>query len=405
MTAIKTYNYLTMTKHKISLLPEAQEILKDLKKWRRHFHQNPEIGLDVPDTADYIRQVLNENQIEILEGAPGHTVIGFLKGVDSLHSLGLRADMDALPIEEKTGLPYASHRENTMHACGHDAHMAMLLGAAVLLRQKQKTLPQDTYFIFQPGEEDPGGALPIMESGILKPLKGIFALHMDPHQSCGIGGVNREKAMASTDCFYIKLIGRGGHAALPHQSVDPIAMAAQVINSLQFIVSRLIDPVEPAVLTLGSINGGDRPNVIPDFVTLSGTIRTFSEDLRLQIQQEIRRTLDMYCTRYGATYDLEIVPGYPPVINTPRMCDFILETSRIMGDALVVNEMKQPRMAGEDFSYYLQEIPGAFYWLGCRNDEKECIFPLHHSKFNLDEDVLPLGASLHCLCALNFHQS
>ena len=402
MKEFKTYNVKTMTEQSKTLLVEAREIQDTLVKWRRHFHQNPETGLDVSETAAYIRNILIENHLEILEKTPGHTVIALLRGKDSLNPIGLRADMDALSIPENTGLPFASVHGNRMHACGHDAHMAILLGAAVLLSRRHEILPQHTYFIFQPGEEDPGGALPIMESGVLKNLKGIFALHMDPLQNCGTGGINRDKAMASTDCFHISLTGRGGHAALPHQSVDPIAMAAQVINSLQFIVSRLIDPVEPAVLTLGSINGGYRPNVIPDSVTLSGTIRTFSEPLRLQIQQEIRKTLEMYCTRYGATYKLDIVPGYPTVINTPSMCDFILESSLDLGDAFQMREMKQPRMAGEDFSYYLQEFPGAFYWLGCRNEDKECSFPLHHSRFDLDEDSLPLGTVLHCLCALNF---
>ncbi|MDA3957315.1 M20 family metallopeptidase [Oceanispirochaeta sp.] len=391
-----------MKKRIDSLLPEALIIQDQLIEWRRHFHQHPETGLEVAETASYIRKILKNLDIPILENTPGHTVIGMLKGLDSQNPLGLRADMDALEIPENTGLPYASLRENTMHACGHDAHMAMLLGAAVLLAQWGGDLPQDTYFIFQPGEEDPGGALPIMNSGVLKPLKGIFGIHMDPIQPCGTGGINSDKAMASTDCFHIELTGIGGHAALPHQSVDPIAIAAQVINSLQFIVSRLLDPVEPAVLTLGSIKGGYRPNVIPDSVSISGTFRTFSESIRKQIQEEIRKTLEMYCTRYGATFSLDIIPGYPPVINTPEMCDFVLETSAYAGTALEIRELEKPRMAGEDFSYYLQEIPGAFYWLGCRNEETLCSFPLHHSRFNLDENALPLGTAMHCLCALNF---
>ncbi|MDC7238720.1 MAG: amidohydrolase, partial [Spirochaetales bacterium] len=249
------------------------------------------------------------------------------------------------------------------------------------------------------------GALPIMKSGILEPLKGIFGIHLDPLQPCGEAGINRDRAMASTDSFTIVLTGRGGHAALPHQSVDPIAIAAQVVNSLQFIVSRLIDPVQPAVLTLGSINGGYRPNVIPDSVTLTGTIRTFSDSIRSQIRDEIDKTLQMYCTRYGASCTFDLVPGYPPVINHPEMSAYVLDSAALLGDSLAMTEMEQPRMAGEDFSYYLQQIPGAFYWLGCRNEKKECSYPLHHSCFNMDEDVLPLGAALHSLCALNFHKA
>jgi len=388
-----------------SLLFEAEKIRNDIVKWRRELHSHPEIGLEVPQTARYISTLLTNNGIEILENTPGYTVIAVVRGQDSNNPVGLRSDMDALEIPEKNQLYYTSQSPDRMHACGHDGHMAMLLGAAILLNDWRDKLPQDTYFIFQPGEEDPGGAQPIMESGVLKPLKGIFGIHMDPLLPCGSGGINRDKAMASTDCFYIELTGIGGHAALPHQSVDPIAIAAQVITSLQFIVSRLIDPVEPAVLTLGSIKGGYRPNVIPDSVSLSGTIRTFSEDIRIQIQQEIRKTLEMYCSRYGATFTLDIIPGYPPVINTPSMCDFILHISEKLNKKLIIKEMKQPRMAGEDFSYYLQKIPGAFYWLGCRNESKDCVYPLHHSHFNLDEDSLILGTLMHCLCALNFSQA
>lgn len=391
-----------MNENYLSILKEAQNLLDSMIGWRRHFHMNPETALEVPQTAAYIRDFLKKNSIELIEGAPGHTVIARIKGMSSQNPVGLRADMDALQIPEQTGLPFASKNENKMHACGHDGHMSMLMAAVLLIKQRQPILPQDTYFIFQPGEEDPGGALPIMESGLLDSVKGIFGIHLDPQLDCGRGAINPDRAMASTDSFNIVLTGKGGHAALPHQSVDPIAIAAQVVNSLQFIVSRLIDPVEPAVLTLGSIKGGYRPNVIPDSVSLSGTIRTFSEEIRKQIQIEIDNTLSMYCSRYKASYTFDLIPGYPPVINYSQMSRFVMDTSRYIRDDFYMEEMAQPRMAGEDFSYYLQKIPGAFYWLGCRNETTDCLYPLHHSRFNLDENALPFGAAMHCLCALNF---
>lgn len=387
------------------LLQEALDLQDTMIHWRRHFHMYPETALEVPETASFIINFLESNSIEIIDGTPGHTVIAKIKGRNSDNPVGLRADMDALEIPENTELPYSSKNIGKMHACGHDGHMAMLMAAVLLLKKREKELPQDTYFIFQPGEEDPGGALPIMESGVLDSLKGIFAIHLDPQQTCGRGGINPNRAMASTDSFNIVLTGKGGHAALPHQSVDPIAISAQVVNSLQFIVSRLIDPVQPAVLTLGSIQGGYRPNVIPDSVSLSGTIRTFSEEIRKQIQQEIENTLSMYCSRYKASYTFDLIPGYPPVINDPLMSSFVLESSKSLNNNLILEEMPQPRMAGEDFSYYLEKIPGAFYWLGCRNEKKKCNFPLHHSCFNMDEDALPLGAVMHCLCALNFQSA
>ncbi len=384
------------------LLKESRSLQEKMISWRRHFHENPEIGLDLPATSAYIKEFLESRGIEILEGAPGHSLIARIRGRSSQSPVGLRADMDALEIPEKTDLPFASRNSGRMHACGHDGHMSMLMGAVLLLQKRQKDLPRDTWFIFQPGEEDPGGALPIMESGILEPLKAVFGIHLDPLQPCGRAGINRDRAMASTDSFTIELTGKGGHAALPHQSVDPIAISAQVVNSLQFIVSRLIDPVQPAVLTLGSINGGYRPNVIPDTVTLTGTIRTFSDSIRSQIREEIEKTLQMYCSRYRASYRFDLVPGYPPVINHPGMSEYILRSAESMAPDLIMEEMEEPRMAGEDFSYYLQKIPGAFYWLGCGNSAKDCSFPLHHSCFNLDEEALPLGAAMHALTALNF---
>lgn len=391
-----------MSENNDTVLQEARDLQDTMIEWRRHFHRNPETALEVPETAAYIIDFLKSNFIEILSDTPGYTVIAKIKGKSSKNPVGLRADMDALEIPENTRLPFASIKKERMHACGHDGHMAMLMAAVLLLKKREDKLPQDTYFIFQPGEEDPGGALPIMETGVLDSLKGIFGIHLDPQLPCGQGGINHDRAMASTDSFNIVLTGKGGHAALPHQSVDPIAISAQVVNSLQFIVSRLIDPVQPAVLTLGSIQGGYRPNVIPDSVSLSGTIRTFSDEIRKQIQLEIENTLSMYCSRYKASYTFDLIPGYPPLINTPEMSSYVLETSKLLKDDFIMEEMPQPRMAGEDFSYYLQKIPGAFYWLGCRNEEKNCIFPLHHSCFNMDEDALPLGAVMHCLCALNF---
>ena len=389
-----------MTDLNTRILREARELSGRLVSWRRHLHRYPELGLELPGTAAFIRDVLEKEGVEILNGSPGYSLVARIKGRCSESPIGLRADMDALNIPENTGLSYASENPQRMHACGHDGHMAMLLGAAVLIRRHRELLPRDCYFIFQPGEEDPGGAQALMESGLLDNLSSIFGIHLDPQQPTGFGTVNRDKAMASTDSFTIVITGKGGHAALPHRSVDPIAVSARVINSLQFIVSRLIDPVEPAVLTLGSIQGGYRPNVIPDDVTLSGTIRAFSRSIRDQLKDEIEKTLMMYCNRYGATYSFDLVPGYPPVINNPAMSRFVRDRASVMDPYLKISVIEKPLMTGEDFSYYLEKIPGAFIMLGCRHEEKQCRYPLHHSKFNLDEDALPLGAALHCLCAL-----
>ena len=383
-----------------SILNEALELQTSLIEWRRKFHSHPETGLDVKHTAAAIRILLLEWGIEILDNCPVNSVIARISGNSGGAPVALRADMDALEIPEANTLSYCSTRKGVMHACGHDGHMSMLLGAAKLLSAKE--LPQDTYLVFQPGEEGPGGALPIMQSGLLSEVKGIFAVHLDPSLPTGTVAVNEGRAMASTDNFFITIKGKGGHAGLPHQSVDPIAVTAQIINSFQFIVSRLIDPVHPAVITLGSIEGGTRPNAIAEEVFLSGTIRTFSEGIREQIRAEIKETLDMFCKRYRGSYELDIQPEYPPVINNREKAVYIHNLAGIIEGEITPQWLDEPRMTAEDFSYYLKEIPGAFYWLGCRGGE-DSSYPLHHSRFNMDENVLPLGTAMHTLTALLYN--
>ena len=382
-----------------NILNEALELQTSLIEWRRNFHSHPETGLDVKHTAATIRTLLLEWGIELLDNCPLNSVIARIPGNPGGAPVALRADMDALEIPEANTLSYSSTREGVMHACGHDGHMSMLLGAAKLLSARD--LPQDTYLVFQPGEEGPGGALPIMQSGLLSEVKGIFAVHLDPSLPTGTVAVNEGRAMASTDNFFITIKGKGGHAGLPHQSVDPIAVTAQIINSFQFIVSRLIDPVHPAVITLGSIEGGTRPNAIAEEVRLSGTIRTFSEGIREQIRAEIKETLDMFCKRYRGSYELDIQPEYPPVINNREMAAFIINQAGQFYGRIVPQWLEEPRMTAEDFSYYLKKIPGVFYWLGCRGDD-ESSYPLHHSRFNMDENVLPLGTAMHVVSALLF---
>ena len=381
------------------ILNESLGLQETLTGWRRHFHTWPETGLDVPETAEYIRTILKERNIPILDNSPKGSVIARLSGDPHGLPMALRADMDALDIPEMNSIEYKSRVEGRMHACGHDGHMAMLLGAADILCRRE--LPQDTYLVFQPGEEGPGGAYPIMESGLLNPVGGIFALHLDPTKPTGTAGINRGRAMAATDNFFITIKGRGGHAGLPHKTVDPIAISAQLINSFQFIVSRLVDPVHPAVITVGTIQGGYMPNAIAEEVRISGTIRTFSQEIRLQIRKELEKTTGMFCQRYGGEFELQVDEEYPAVINSEKMVAYFTNTAKGLEESISTEILKAPRMTSEDFSYYLRSIPGVFYWLGCRSSE-ETSYPLHHSLFNIDETALPLGTALHTLCALNF---
>ncbi len=377
----------------------AKNLNPRLIEWRRELHAQPEIGMELPRTAGFIRKVLEHTGVEILPCEVEHAVIGFIPGSNpgNRAPLALRADMDALSIPEKNSFSFRSRYEDRMHACGHDGHMTMLLGAAELLSQDRPD--RDIFLVFQPGEEGPGGAKPLMNTGILEGVKEIYAIHLDPTLPTGQVGINNGRAMASNDDFYIRLKGKGGHAGLPHQAVDPIAIAAQIINSFQFIVSRLIDPVDPSVITLGSIKGGYMPNAIAEEVQLSGTIRTYSDSVRQQIQKEIEITTRMFCERYGCEFSVKIIPGYPPVINSKDLSDELIGYLQShSGNEIGVSELGSPRMTAEDFSYYLSKIPGVFYWLGCSNG-KETSYPLHHSCFNMDENVLWMGAFLHCAVA------
>ena len=384
---------------KSEILNEALALQKTLTGWRRHLHAYPETGLDVPETAEYIRKILKKMNIPFLADSPYGSVIACLKGDPNGEPMALRADMDALGIPEMNSIDYRSRNDGRMHACGHDGHMAMLLGAAEILSRRE--LPQDTYLVFQPGEEGPGGAEPIMESRLLQTVRGIFAIHLDPTMPTGSAGINRGRAMAATDNFFITIKGRGGHAGLPHKTVDPIAISAQIINSFQFIVSRLIDPVHPAVITVGTIQGGFMPNAIAEEVKISGTIRTFSQDIRLQIRKELEETTRMFCQRYGGEFQLKVDEEYPALVNSDEMVTYFTETARGLEESINTEILSAPRMTSEDFSYYLMSIPGAFYWLGCSSGE-ESSYPLHHSRFNMDESALPLGVTLHSLCVLNF---
>ena len=389
-----------MFMHNLSEIAEQAKVLTPkLVEWRRFLHSNPEIGLEVPVTAGFVKNRLNQLDIKILPDPSTNSVVGFIPGSlpNKKPPMALRADMDALSMPEKNRVSYASKYENRMHACGHDGHMAMLLGAAELLCANPPE--RDIYLVFQPGEEGPGGAETIMKSGILKDVREIYAIHLDPTLQTGTVGINTGRAMASNDDFYITIKGKGGHAGLPHQAVDPIAIAAQIINSFQFIVSRLVDPVDPSVVTLGKIEGGYMPNAIAEEVRLAGTIRAFSNQVRNQIQKELKITTEMFCKRYGSEYNIDLIPGYPPVINSRELSVSLMEyLEEKSGNTVKVHELTSPRMTAEDFSYYLSKIPGVFYWLGCRNSESTS-YPLHHPCFNMDENVLALGAYLHTVIA------
>lgn len=382
-----------------TILERSQAIGPQIVAWRRDFHQHPELGFMETRTAERVAQVLQSLGCQVRRGVGGTGVLGELGSGGRL--VALRADMDALPIQEANVVPYASQNPGVMHACGHDAHTAMLLGTAQLL--SRETLPGRVRFIFQPAEEvadEEGlsGAQRMIQNGAMQEVEAIIALHVDASQPVGNIEVDDGPNSAGVDTFYATIIGRGGHGAAPHKVIDPIYIAGHVILALHGIVSRRLHPAEPAVVSIGSIRGGDASNVIPERVKISGTIRFMSQAVQEKIHQEIERALQI-ATALGGNYELKIELGNPPSFNNPQVADLIRATAQnLLGKEHVL--VSKPEMGAEDFGLLAIQAPGAMFYLGARieGDERR-----HHSpRFDIDEGCLPLGSALLAESALRY---
>jgi len=397
-----------MEKLKDRVLSLSQELKDEVVSWRRHIHMHPELSGREFNTAEFVAEKLKEFGVdEVIENFAGSTaVIGLIKGEKKGPTVALRADMDALPTEEKTGKPYASKIKGVMHSCGHDAHTAMLLGAAKLLCRMKDKIHGSVKLIFQPCEErhDCKGAKWLVENGVLEnpQVSAIFALHVFPELPVGVVGTKPGPFLASSDVFRVKIKGKSTHASRPHQGIDPVVISAQAVNTLHHIVSRYVDPLEPAVLTIGKIEGGFAENVIPDEVRLEGTIRALSNEVRERIPKLMEKALWGITTAYGGAYEFEFEEGTPPLINDEKTTLFAIGKMReLLGEEKVVL-LQRPTMGGEDFSVYLQHVPGTFIRLGIRNEEKGIIYPLHNSRFDIDEDALPVGVAVESYLALEW---
>lgn len=388
----------------MNIKKSAFELKDKLIEMRRHFHQYPEIGFEEVKTSEYIADTLSKLDMEVKTGIAKTGVVGILKG-DGDKTIGLRADMDALPVSEQNDVEYKSRQEGKMHACGHDSHMSMLLGAATILSQIKEQLKGTVKFIFQPSEESlPGGAKRMIEEGVLESPKvdAIFGMHVDPTIETGKIGYKSGPFMAFSSEFNIVLKGKGGHAAVPQASIDPIVMASDVIQELQKIVSRWTSPIEPIVLTIGSIHSGTAFNIIPETAKMEGTTRVVNMDLAKKIPHKIETILKNITEIYGGSYEFKFLPGYPALINDKQFTNFVSRVIENLFGKENALELEEPLMGGEDFAYYLQKVPGTFLRLGSANDEKESTYPWHHPRFNIDEDVLPIGTSLFAACSLEY---
>ena len=362
---------------------------------RRYIHQHPELSFKEAETAGYVQKVLTNLGISYDTGVGGHGVVGYIEGKRKGKTIALRADMDALPIHEANDVPYKSQTEGVMHACGHDAHTASLLGTARILSQLKDHIPGTIKLVFQPAEERlPGGASLMIKDGVLKnpEVSSIFGQHVLPYLDCGKIGIRSGAYMASPDEIYMRIIGQGGHAAQPHTFVDPVVATAQIITALQQVVSRS-DPRMPSVLSIGKIIANGATNVIPNEVYLEGTFRSMDPQTRVEGHEKIKRTVQGVAEALGVKAELDLKVGYPVLHN-----DEVLATKTRTWIAEYVGEENVVDldiwMAGEDFAFYTQEIPGVFYRLGTRNEAKGLTHGLHTPHFDIDEQALKIGPGL-----------
>jgi len=389
----------------MDFLAEAASIESEIVRTRRAVHQRPELAYQEKETAELVAKSLESLGIKVKRGVGGTGVVGVLEGSRRGRVIGLRADMDALPVEEMADVEFRSKVKGVMHACGHDTHVAMLLGAARLLSNHKGDLQGTVKFIFQPAEEHGGrgGALPMIEDGAMKDPKVdfVFGLHIDSNRRSGEFGVREGAMMAAPDTFKVRIIGRGGHGSEPHRTVDPVYVAAQVILALQGVSSRMIDPMRPFVISIGAVHAGTKENIIPDEAILDGTIRTLDEATRKRAKAKVEEVAKGVCRAFGAAARVEFEKdAYPVTVNDIKATEGAITVLKKIPGMKV--KKVEAVLGGEDFSRFLQKAPGTFYFLGTANPQKGCIYPNHSSKFKADEDVLKFGAASLAMLAYEF---
>lgn len=386
------------------ILSLSRKILPDIIKIRRILHQHPELAFEEIETGKIIAAELGKLGIKVKRGVGKTGLVGVLTGEGGGGVVGLRADMDALPIAEESGVSFASRNKGVMHACGHDSHMAMLLGAAKILSLMKDDIRGTVKFIFQPSEEkNPGGAAAMIRDGVLAgpDVDAIFGQHITTDLPVGSLGFRSGPLMASADEIYITVFGRGGHGAKPHEAIDPVFISAQIVLALQAVITRMKDPLEPSVLTIGSIHGGTATNIIPDSVKLSGTLRTMNETWRKKALYLIEKTTTECARALGGDCRAEVSHGYPVLVNSEPETSLARETAAALfgkGSAVSV----PPQMGAEDFSYFLQKVPGSFWWVGAANKKAGATASIHSSRFRVDESAFVFGAAQLASVTLNY---
>ena len=383
---------------------EIDELLPGVIADRRFLHQHPELGFQEHETSKFIAERLRALGVDEVQTGVGRTgVVGILRGGKPGKVVALRADMDALPVVEESDVDYKSLNEGVMHACGHDAHVSMLLGVARVLVARRSEIPGTVKFIFQPAEEGLGGAKAMIEDGALENPRpdAIFGLHIWQEAPVGMVEVRDTVAMVAGDGIRMTITGKGGHGALPHTTVDPIMVGAQIVSALQTVISRNTDPTIPGVVTIGAFHSGLASNVIPNTAELRGTIRTVTEEQRATTHQRVKELTEGIATAMRAEIDSAILFGVPATVNTPAMAQIVREVSiELLG---AENVQDGPiKAASEDMSLFLQIVPGCYYFVGSRNEAKGMVWGHHHARFDIDEEAMAVGISTLAGSAIRF---
>lgn len=383
---------------------EIRALQPQLVEWRRQLHQRPELGFQEYQTAKAIAHRLTQWGITHQTGIAKTGIVATISGHEPGPVLAIRADMDALPIQEDNPVPYRSQHKGVMHACGHDGHTAIALGTAYYLANHRHSFKGTVKLIFQPAEEGPGGAQPMIAEGVLlnPAVDAMIGLHLWNNLPLGSVGVRSGPLMAAVECFRLMIQGKGGHGAMPHQTIDSIVVSAQIITALQTIVSRTVDPIQSAVVTVGELHAGNALNVIADSAKMSGTVRYFNPDFQGYFHQRIEQIIAGICQAHGARYQLDYWSLYPAVINDPAIADLVRSVAIdvVEPPAGIVPECQT--MGGEDMSFFLQEVPGCYFFLGSANSQKDLAYPHHHPRFDFDETALGMGVEIFVRCVEKF---
>ncbi len=383
------------------ILNRAKEIENEIINWRRDFHMYPELGYHEKRTSKIVASLLEKWGYKVETGIAETGVVGLIGKGD--RTIALRADMDALPLQELNDVPYKSRVEGVMHACGHDAHVAMLLGAAKIISEFKDKLNGYVKLIFQPAEEGGNGAKRMVDEGVLENpnVNVIYGIHVWNELDAGLIGYRSGPLLASTGKIEVEITGKGGHGASPHLAIDPIVIAASIILNLQTIISRSLDPIESGVVSICSIHSGTAFNIIPEKAILTGTYRALTFEVRDLIKRRILEIVENTCNIYGAKCKVNLIDGVPPTVNDPEATEYARRIAiQLVGEDRVIEA--KPTMGGEDFAFYLEKVPGSFLILGTRNIEKGLDKPHHNPRFDIDESVLHIGAALHAALAYEY---